>query len=103
VELLRQPAEDDTPGYCLARVNGAVFPVTGYEIVGPGEDGNPSVLLSVAAESVAVGDRPRDLAASAPATPVNLKPALWGSAELPDPRSNMPGYPVAGRKPEADA
>lgn len=92
VELLRQTSTTDGPDTWLARIGGGVFPVVAYGLE-PGEDGEVLVSLVVAADSIGIGDRPKD------ATPPLSRPAAekarstWGAPGVPDPREGLPGWP----------
>jgi hypothetical protein len=80
-------------------IDGATFPVDGYAV--EPESGRVLVSLVVAADEVSVRRSPAST--SAPAVPdqkTNLR--VWGDPDLPDPRANMPGWPVAGLSARAE-
>lgn len=82
----------DTVTTWTARINGAEFPIYGYE-AGALVDGRVMVTLSVPADALSVGS-PTTAGSASPATdkPVEAPAVnMWGRPGL-DPRQNIPGW-----------
>jgi hypothetical protein len=75
-----------------ARVNGAEFPIFGYEIASA-EDGRVLATLVVEAASLSIGDPSQGTAAPVvrPAAPEKPTKGTWGRPG-PDPREGIPGW-----------
>jgi hypothetical protein len=80
------PTEDELLGYRLT-VGGVELPVpiTGYEAIST-EDG-PAVTVTIPASRISIGD-PASGKPETTAQPLRV----WGQADLPDPRENIPGW-----------
>jgi hypothetical protein len=74
-----------------ARVNGAEFPIFGYEIA-PTEDGRVLATLVMEVASLSIGDSSQTAAApEVRQAPEKTKKGVWGQPG-PDPREGMPGW-----------
>lgn len=82
-----------------ANIDGTDIPIAGYTIE-QCENG-PALNLVLLPDSLSIGEQPASTLA-APA--VEQKPNLrtWGDPTIPDPRANMPGWPVAGPSARAE-
>jgi hypothetical protein len=97
-----EPVDDDLIGYEIT-VNGQALPVaiSGYEVVATA--GGPAVTVTIPARTLVVGEPPVAGARPAHAEPEQkAQLRVWGDPDLPDPRANMPGWPVAGPSARAE-
>lgn len=95
-EAQRQAALGKASGL-TARVNGAEFPVFGYEIASA-EDGRVLATLVVEVASLSIGDPSQGITAPVVRSAAPEKPTkgTWGQSG-PDPREGIPGWSPEGK------
>jgi hypothetical protein len=100
--LVEDPASGEvggqaTVGYTVT-VGASVLEVAGYAVE-PGDDGRAVVSLLLSADAVQIGTVPAQAApqpttVAAPAK--DARRAVWGQANTPDPRVDIPGWSPGG-------